>query len=160
MIGPDEFRRALGHFATGVTVVTTRESDGSFVGLTASAVASVSLEPPLVLVCVDHKAQCYPAFQDSGRFAISILGADQQDVSTRFASREPDKFDGISYTLGRLGLPLMDGAVAQLECTTVHAYPGGDHTIFVGRVEDATVAGGDPLLYFRGRYRRLPGDHR
>ncbi len=160
MIGPDEFRRALGHFATGVTVVTTREIDGSFVGLTASAVASVSLDPPLVLVCVDQKAQCYQALLEGEAFAISVLGADHEDLSRRFATRGLEKFEGVPYTVGRLGLPLLDGALAHVECTTLHRYPGGDHTIFVGRVEHATVTGGNPLLYFQGRYRRLSGDHR
>lgn len=160
MIGPDEFRRALGHFATGVTVVTTREIDGSFVGLTASAVASVSLDPPLVLVCVDQKAQCYQALLDADGFAISVLGASHEDLSRRFASRGLDKFEGVRYTLGRLGLPLLEGALAHIECSTLHRYAGGDHTILVGRVEKATVSGGEPLLYFQGRYRRLSGDHR
>ena len=157
MLAPDDFRRVLSQFATGVTILTTTDGDGRPTGLTASAFCSVSLDPPLVLVCVDHKSQSYPALRDSQRFAVNVLTTEQEAASRRFASTRLDKFDAVAFTLGELGVPLIDGALAQLECVTVSAYVEGDHTIFVGRVERARVGAGEPLLYFRGRYERLPG---
>lgn len=157
VIAPAEFRRVLGHFATGVTVVTTCDGDARPTGLTASAFTSVSLDPPLILVCVDHKSQTYPWLQERGLFAINVLTSDQELLSRKFASTRLDKFDGVPFRLSPLGLPLIDGALAHLECTTLHTYPAGDHTIFVGRVEEAAAGPGEPLLYYRGQYDRLPG---
>ena len=161
MLGPDEFRRALGHFATGVTIVTTWDDDSRPTGLTASAMSSVSLDPPLVLVCVSHKSQSYPSFKVGRRFAVNVLAAEQEALARRFASSSlsgAEKFDGVAYHTSPLGLPVIDLALAEFECTVVHAYPGGDHTIFVGQVE-ALDAHGDqgrePLLYYRGRFGRL-----
>ncbi|TMQ22035.1 MAG: flavin reductase family protein [Candidatus Rokuibacteriota bacterium] len=155
MVGSDDFRRVLSHFTTGVTIVTTCDGDGRPTGLTASAFCSVSLDPPLVLVCVDHKSQSYPALRERGCFAINILHAEQEVISRRFASTRLDKFDGVPHTLSELGLPLVDGAIARLECTTVSMHVEGDHTIFVGRVERADAPSGEPLLYFKGKYERL-----
>jgi flavin reductase (DIM6/NTAB) family NADH-FMN oxidoreductase RutF len=152
-----DFRQILGHFATGVTVVTTSDGDGRPTGLTASAFSSVSLEPPLVLVCIAHKAQSYPALLERGRFAVNILRADQEHLSRRFASTRLDKFDTVAHRLGDLGLPLLDGALAHLECTTVNRHVEGDHTVFVGRVERAAAGAGEPLLYYRGHYDTLRG---
>ena len=157
VISADEFRQALGHFATGVTIVTTSDGDGRPTGLTASAFTSVSLDPPLVLVCVDHKSQSYPALRERGRFAVNILHRGQQAVSRRFASTRLDKFDGVVFRMSALNLPLIDDALAQLECITVHTHVEGDHTIFVGRVERAHVGAGEPLVYYRGQYDRLAG---
>jgi flavin reductase (DIM6/NTAB) family NADH-FMN oxidoreductase RutF len=155
VVGADDFRHVCGHFATGVTIITTRESDGRPTGLTASAFTSVSLDPPLVLVCVSHKSQSFPALRDGGTFAVNILRDSEEAVSRRFATTRLDKFDGVPYTVSPLGLPLLDDALAHVECVTVSAYPEGDHTIFVGRVERARAESGDPLLYFRGQYQRL-----
>jgi flavin reductase (DIM6/NTAB) family NADH-FMN oxidoreductase RutF len=155
VIAVDDFRRVLGHFATGVTVLTTCDADARPTGLTASAFSSVSLDPPLVLICVDHKSQSYPALKDRRCFAVNVLSADQQAVSRRFASTRLDKFDEVPHTISDLGLPLIQGAIAQLECTTVSVHVEGDHTIFVGRVERARAEAGEPLLYFRGQYDRL-----
>jgi flavin reductase (DIM6/NTAB) family NADH-FMN oxidoreductase RutF len=155
VIAADDFRRVLGHFATGVTVVTTCDADKRPTGLTASAFSSVSLDPPLVLICVDHKSQSYPALKERRCFAINILGADQQAISRRCASSRLDKFDEVPHAISDLGLPLVEGALAHLECTTVSMHVEGDHTIFVGRVERARVGAGEPLLYFRGQYDRL-----
>jgi 3-hydroxy-9,10-secoandrosta-1,3,5(10)-triene-9,17-dione monooxygenase reductase component len=161
VLGPDDFRRALGHFATGVTIVTTWDDDSRPTGLTASAMSSVSLDPPLVLVCVSHKSQTYPSFKVGRRFAVNVLAAEQESLARRFASSSlsgAEKFDGVAYHTSPLGLPVIDLALAEFECTVVHAYPGGDHTIFVGQVE-ALDAHGDqgrePLLYYRGRFGRL-----
>ena len=154
-IGPEEFRRVLGHFASGVTVVTTWDADGRPTGLTASAFTSVSLTPPLVLICVDHQAQSYEALRAHGRFAVNILSADQDPLSRHFATTRPNKFAHIPFQKGARGLPLLPATLAHLECRTVYTYPGGDHTIFVGEVEAAAVGEGEPLLYYRGGYNRL-----
>ena len=157
MIGADDFRKVLSHFGSGVTIVTTSDADKRPTGLTCSSFASVSLDPPLILVCVDHKAQSFPALRESGRFAVNILSSGQEAVSRRFAtSKIIDKFDGVAHTITDLGLPLLHEALAHLECTTVNTHVEGDHTIFVGRVERISVPGGEPLLYFRGKYERLP----
>jgi 4-nitrophenol 2-monooxygenase / 4-nitrocatechol 4-monooxygenase, reductase component len=155
VIAADDFRRVLGHFATGVTILTTCDADARPTGLTASAFSSVSLDPPLVLICVDHKSQSYPSLRDRGCFAVNILSVDQQAISRRCASSRLDKFDEVPHRISDLGLPLIEGAIAQLECTTVSTHVEGDHTIFVGRVERASVGAGEPLLYFRGQYDRL-----
>lgn len=155
VVGADDFRRVCGHFATGVTIISTCDADGRPTGLTASAFTSVSLDPPLVLVCVSHKSQSFPALRDGGKFAVNVLRDSGEEVSRRFATTRLDKFDGVPYTLSPLGLPLLDDALAHVECVTVSAYPEGDHTIFVGRVERARAGSGDPLLYFRGQYQRL-----
>ncbi len=161
MIGPDEFRRALGHFATGVTVVTTWDDEAHPTGLTASAVSSVSLDPPLILVCVSHNAHCYPAFRAGGKLAVNILASDQEAVARRFASSSltgVQKFEAVDYHPGALGLPILKDSLAEFECTIVHSYPGGDHTIFVAQVEAADARGDvgrEPLLYYRGRFDRL-----
>ena len=157
MISPDDFRQVLSHFASGVTIVTTCDSEWRPTGLTASAFCSVSLDPPLILICVDHKSQSFPHLRESGRFAINILHQGHEQLSRRFASTRLDKFDGVAFALGTLGVPLIDAALAFLECRTVSAHVEGDHTIFVGRVESVGVGEGDPLLYFRGRYHQLPG---
>ena len=157
MIGPDDFRRLLGHFATGVTIVTTSDPDGRPAGLTVSAFASLSLDPPLVLVCVDHKAQSYPALKDNRGFAVNVLATEHEALSRRFASTRLDKFDGVAYRMSPLGLPLLGGALAHIECVTVNRHVEGDHTIFVGRVEAGAVADGEPLLYHRGKYKRFEG---
>ncbi len=154
-----EFRAALRHFPAGVTVVTTRDGDGRPCGLTASAFAAVSLHPPLVLVCIDHAATAYHAFRECGWFAVNMLGKSQEHFSRRFATTRADKFAGIAYREGReQQLPILEDVVAALECRVVHQYPGGDHTIFVGRVEGVSIGGGPPLLYFRGGYHHLESD--
>jgi len=168
VLGADDFRRVLGHFASGVTIVTARDGAGRPAGLTASAFTSVSLNPPLVLVCVAHNAQSYEILQGADRFAINILEVGQEALSNRFATKSStaaEKFEGVAHKEGALGLPLLTDALAHLECSTAHAYPGGDHTIFVGQVEAASSRadeGPEPLLYYRGRYNRLrtPGGPR
>jgi len=155
-VSGDEFRRALSQFASGVTIVTTRDAAGQPLGLTVSAFCSVSLEPPLVLVCVDKKASSYSGFLESRAFVVNILAEDQQELSRRFATKDLKKFEGVLYRAGIEGIPVLEGAVANLECRLVHAYEGGDHTIFVGGVEKTSVREDVlPLLYFRGSYRRL-----
>lgn len=151
-----EFRRVMGHFATGVTVVTTHDGDGKLSGLTANAVASVSLEPPMILVCVDKTSDSYPMFGASNCFAVNILSNEQETLSRRFAKSGGDKFTGIGFRLGVTGAPLLSDTIAHLECTIRHAFDAGDHTIYVGEAVDVGVSSEeDPLLYFRGGYRNL-----
>jgi len=161
VIDPNDFRHVLGHFATGVTIISTCDADGRPTGLTASAFSSVSLDPPLILVCVDHKSQSYPALRDQGRFAVNVLGHDQEHVSRRFATTRLDKFDEIPHRISELGLPLVEGALAQLECGLAAAHPAGDHTIYVGHVLSVSAHPGRPLVYHAGAYHPVgPGRKR
>jgi flavin reductase (DIM6/NTAB) family NADH-FMN oxidoreductase RutF len=155
---PTEFRTALRCFAAGVTIVTTRDRQGRPQGLTASAFTSVSLDPPLVLVCVDHSATAHPDFRTRGWFAVNVLRREQEALSRRFALSGEDKFQGVPWHDGEAGLPLLDGALATLECRIVEAHEAGDHTIFIGQVETASVVGGRPLVYFHGAYHSLTAD--
>ena len=150
-----EFRRALGHFASGVAVVTSKFEDGQIAGVTVTAFSSLSLEPPLVLICIDKRARMHDRLQPGGNFAVNILSQDQEFVSRRFASSEPDPFREIGYREGTTGAPLIHGALGTLECRIVEGLPGGDHTIVVGEVEATHVAEGKPLVYFRGGYNQL-----
>jgi len=151
----EHFRRVMGQFATGVTVVTTRLGDEVH-GLTANAVCSVSLEPLLVLVCVDHAADTHALLEESGVFAVNILSHDQEDLSRLFAGPTEEKagrLEALGYRTAVTGAPIIDGCLAYLDCRVVAAYPGGDHTIFVGQVEEAEIGeDASPLLFFRGHY--------
>jgi 3-hydroxy-9,10-secoandrosta-1,3,5(10)-triene-9,17-dione monooxygenase reductase component len=154
-VDDDSFRRALSQFATGVTVVLTRDAAGAPAGLTVNAFSSVSLDPPLVLVCVDVRSDAHDPLAQSGTFGVSVLSETQEDVSRRFAWRGPEKFEGFVLEHGKTGALLVPGAVAHLECAVVGAHRGGDHTIYVGEVRVIRVAGGRPLVYHGGGYRRL-----
>ncbi len=151
------FRRALGQFPSGVTVVTTRDASGALRGLTVSSFCSLSLHPPLVLVCIDHRADANGAMRESGLFAVSVLAEDQVEVSRRFASSGRDKFAGFAFTEGRLRLPLVPGAIAHLQCRVRSFHEEGDHTVWVGEVLVLATHPGRPLLYHRGGYHRLGG---
>src|SRR5262245_41852324 len=153
MFDAKELRRVMGHFATGVTIITTRDSAGNFYGLTANALTSVSLAPPLLLICIDRKAETFAHFYDSRAFVVNILSEDQQALSTRFAKSGGDKFTGVAYALGRLGLPVLEGGLGHIECRIIDTHDAGDHVIHVGEVEHAIVHGGRPLLFFQGQYR-------
>jgi flavin reductase (DIM6/NTAB) family NADH-FMN oxidoreductase RutF len=152
------FRLVLSQFATGVTVVLTRDAAGAPAGLTVSAFTSVSLDPPLALVCVSRRSDAHDAFRESGIFGVSVLGAEQEEVSRRFAWRGPEKFDGFVLEHGETGALLVPGAVAHLECAVVAAHPAGDHTIYVGEIRVLRASPGPPLLYHRGSYRRVEGE--
>lgn len=151
-----ELRHIMGHFATGVTVVTTKDAAGSPFGLTANAFASLSLDPPLVLVCVDKAAQCYSCFAGSGHFAVNVLSDEQEEISRRFATKGVSKFDGIGWRASAHGIALIEGAIGHIECKIVYSYEGGDHTIYVGEVLSAVSGEGRPLLFYKGKYHRLP----
>ena len=154
-IEKNELRRVMGHFATGVTVITSIRSSGEMHGLTANAFTSVSLIPPLLLVCIDKKAESYPCFDESKVFTVNVLAADQEALSRRFAVTGGDKFEGVSYKVGANGAPILDGALAFLECKVTQKIDGGDHTIYIGEIEQAETKEGKPLLFFRGGYREL-----
>lgn len=159
-IDKQEFRRVLGHFAAGVSIVTTIGEDGAPYGLTATAFTSVSLDPPLVLVCVDKGAESHPHFHASRVFAVNFLTVGHQELSSRFAVSGGDKFSGVPTRRGTTGSPLLSEALGYLECRTVNVVDAGDHTIFIGQVEAADARAGEPLLYFRGAYRELRRDSR
>jgi len=148
------FKSALGRWATGVTVVTTRDAAGAPVGITASSFASLSLEPPLVLFCLGLDSTGCEAFVAAPGFTVHLLAAQQEPLSARFAARGGDKFAGLEHRAGHWG-PLLPGCLAALECRTHAQLPGGDHIVMVGAVERVTVADGEPLLYFQGNYRRF-----
>lgn len=154
-ITQEEFRAALGRFASGVTVVTTRDAKGELHGITVSAFCSVSLEPPMVLICIEKTAGSHPALEESAVFVVNVLREGEAEVSELFASSRPEKFDLIKWTEGIEGVPVLDDALATLECRVKFSYHGGDHSIFVGDVENVTVADGKPLAYFRGQYGRF-----
>jgi len=148
-----EFRAALGMFATGVTVVTARGSDGAPIGLTANSFNSVSLTPPLVLWSLSRLAGTMPAFRAGSHYAINILAADQRALAERFAGRAQDRFRGVVFQDGSAGAPLLDGVAAVFECFNRSRYDEGDHVIFVGEVERCSHrAGAQPLIFHGGRY--------
>jgi flavin reductase (DIM6/NTAB) family NADH-FMN oxidoreductase RutF len=151
----NELRRVMGHFATGVTIVTTHDGSGRCYGLTANAVCSLSLSPPLLLICVDKGAESYPAFERSRTFVVNILAESQQEISRRFAVSGGEKFTGVPYRTGSTGAPILENSLAYVECRVVAAHDGGDHTIYIGEVESCDAVGGTPLLFFRGRYHHL-----
>ncbi len=159
MVGAAAFRHALGQFASGVAVVTTADAEGDGAGLTVSAFAAVSLEPPLVLVCVGNAADAAAVLGHSGVFAASILAEGQEEWSRRFAEAgDAGRIATRGLPRGQLGCPLVPGAVAHIECRVVGQYPSGDHSVFVGEVAHVTVDGGRPLLHHHGLYRRLDDD--
>jgi flavin reductase (DIM6/NTAB) family NADH-FMN oxidoreductase RutF len=157
MFDPTQLRRVMGQFATGVTIITTCDSAGGCYGLTANAVTSLSLDPPLLLICIDRKAETFAHFYDSKAFVVNILAEDQEALSSRFAKSGGDKFTGVACRRGRLGAPILEGGLGHIECRIVDTYEGGDHVIHVGEVEHAELREERPLLFFQGRYRRLGG---
>lgn len=152
-----ELRRVMGHFVTGVAVVATRVlGRDEPCGLTVNSLASVSLDPPLVLMCVDRQADSHDCILKAGCFSINVLAADQEDLSRRFASWDLDeKFQGVAYRTGETGAPILEESLAWLDCRVWASYPGGDHTIFVGEVVAADAVDGVPLVFYRGGYGRF-----
>ena len=145
-------RTALGQFATGITVVTTRASTGGFVGLTVNSFSALSLQPPLVLWSLRCTSPSLPVFQDAERFVVNVLAEAQVEVSRRFASALPDKFDGVAHAESTTGLPLLHGAAAWFECRTVSQQLAGDHCLFIAEVERFTASELAPLLFHAGGY--------
>ncbi len=151
----EEFRTALSRFASGVTIVTTKDASGVLHGITVSAFCSVSLEPPLILICIEKITGSHYAFEESNVFVVNILREGQDNLSEHFASQFPNKFDDIEYSLNTEGIPVLEGALVNLECRLSFAHNGGDHSIFVGEVEKVTVREGMPLIHFQSEYREL-----
>ncbi|MFL5463789.1 MAG: flavin reductase family protein [Gemmatimonadaceae bacterium] len=154
-VSPDEFRAVLGRFPSGVTVVTTRGSDGVDQGMTVSAFCSVSLEPPLVLICIEKTASSHDALTTAPGFVVNVLSARQEQLARRFAILEIDRFAGIGFTRSQSGYAILDDVLAVIECRRVSISAGGDHTIILGEVEASRAESGTPLLYYRGGYAQL-----
>ncbi|MGH9512350.1 MAG: flavin reductase family protein [Terriglobales bacterium] len=158
MINQQDFRRALGCFGTGVTIISV-ESDGQIHGMTANAFCSVSLNPPLILVCVDHQARTHAHLHARKRFGVNILSEDQREISEYYALPIPDHANaehvGARFDRTARGTPFLHGALAYLECRLTSSQEAGDHTIFIAEVEDLLIREGKPLLYFLGQYRSL-----
>ncbi|MGE0725283.1 MAG: flavin reductase family protein [Alphaproteobacteria bacterium] len=154
----DRFRDVMGCFATGVAVVTTRDGAGAPVGVTISSFASLSLDPPLVLFCLEWSADCWPAFAAADHFTVNFLAADQAGLSVRFSSLAPDRWSGVAHRPGAAGGPVIVGALGWVACRKEAVHSGGDHAIVVGRVEDLDRdPDRQPLLHFRGRYGAFAG---
>jgi flavin reductase (DIM6/NTAB) family NADH-FMN oxidoreductase RutF len=158
-ISEKNFREALGHFVTGVTVVTVELAPGQVHGMTANSFTSVSLHPPLVLVCVDHRARLLSLLKEKRHFGVSVLKQGQEAWSEYFAkgvlNAEAEERLGVRYRWIRQGVPVVDGTLAQLACTIVASHLSGDHTIFVAEVDAAEAHTGEPLLFFRGAYHQV-----
>lgn len=154
MIDPDTFRSVLGRFASGVTVVTAIGPRGEC-GITVSSFCSLSLSPPMVLLCVDHTASMYATLLSAAYFGVNVLAADQEPLARRFSDPDVDRFDGVGFEPGATGVPIISDVLASLECRKADTFPGGDHTIFTGLVEAARFGEGEPLLYYRGGYAGL-----
>lgn len=151
----EAFREACARYATGVTVATVIGTDGRPQGLTANSFSSVSWNPPLVLICVDHRATVHEHFYASDSFAINVLGESQRELSVRFASPGAERFRDLPWTKGITGAPLIEGALAHLDCRTTHRHVAGDHTIFVGEVVQAVARDDRPLVYYYRNYRSI-----
>lgn len=151
----DQFRDFLSRFASGVTVVTTRDGDGEPWGFTASSFASLSADPQYILVCLARSAECFDAFDDCEEFVVNILSTSQEDTAMVFATRGSDKF-GTTETIDTLnGTPIISGSLATLTCTRAHTLDGGDHVILIGEAKAATVGDGDPMLYYNRGFRSI-----
>jgi flavin reductase (DIM6/NTAB) family NADH-FMN oxidoreductase RutF len=152
--GTDAFKRALAHLVGGVVIVTTRDAAGEPRGMTATAVCSVSLDPPLVMACMDRASNTHAALEESGVFALNILPEAARGLAQRFASSSGEKFEGVLVQTGDTGAPLLSVALAHCDCEVERSVVAGDHTIFIGRVvsADSRPGGSGPLVYFRGRY--------
>jgi flavin reductase (DIM6/NTAB) family NADH-FMN oxidoreductase RutF len=155
MIDRDLFRAVLGRFASGITVITARDAQGTPHGMTVSAFSSLSLDPPLVLVCVGNDATMAPVMAAADSFAVNVLSDVQEALSRRFAGKVDDRFAGVGYREGELGDPVLDDVLASLQCRVVARHPAGDHVIVVGRVEHGAARDAKPLLYYRGGYAQL-----
>jgi flavin reductase (DIM6/NTAB) family NADH-FMN oxidoreductase RutF len=153
-LAPEQLRRAMGCFATGITVVTTQAADGKLEGVTANSFSTVSLDPPLVLWSLARSARSFAQFAGAPHFAVNVLGAGQVGLSRHFSVARADKLTGIEHHLGHGGCPVLTGVLAHFECVRESMIDGGDHLIFIGRVLRASFREGEPLIYSGGRYHR------
>lgn len=152
---PELFKLAAGHWASGVAIITAADPSGQLVGLTMSAVTSLSLDPMQFLIAVDKRSASLPAIRDSGLFCINFLSAGQRDVAMRFAGKSANKFEGVEHRFLANGLPVIDGNLVTLGCRVAQILHGGDHDIVIGDVEHVDVQGGEPMVHFRGSFRAL-----
>ena len=152
---PHEFRRACAHFATGVCVLTACNREGVPHGLTVNSFSSVSLDPALVMVAIDHSSTQLPGFDDTEYFAVNILTEKQRALSVYFATREPGRFDGIAWTAGKTGAPVLEDTLSVIECRMVRRFDAGDHRILVGEAVATSVREARPLVYYKSGYTRL-----
>ena len=151
----NDFKLAMGRFPSGVTIVTTIGSEGKKCGFTASAFSSLSLDPPLILVCLANSADCYNSFNACDKFAINIIGKEQEELAFKFASKGVEKFDGNEFKEGENGLPILPDSVVSLECDAKDTYPAGDHAILVGEVKHIHLNNGIPSVWYEGKFRNL-----
>ena len=151
----EQFRRASGRFATGITIATVRDAQGTPHGLTVNSFASVSLDPPLVSICLGHAVSLIEIFRAASYFGINVLAENQRPLSERFARKGQDRFEGIDWEPGANGVPLIAGVLAAMECRTVERIRAGDHDIFLAQMVTARVVEGKPLVHFASAYRRL-----
>ncbi|HWB87320.1 MAG TPA: flavin reductase family protein [Bryobacteraceae bacterium] len=154
----EEFRRACGRFATGVAVASVIDREGTPHGLTVSSFTSVSLQPPLILICLGHEVTIIDLFRSATHFGINVLREEQAVLSERFALKGHDRFDGLEWQRGATGVPLLNGVLATIECTIEQTHTAGDHDIFVGEVMHMQAAEGRPLIHYASQYRRLALD--
>ncbi len=155
MIDRDLFRAVLGRFASGITVITACDAHGQPHGMTVSAFSSMSLDPPLILICIGNDATMAPVLAAADSFAVNVLTDSQESLSRRFSGKMDDRFAGIGYSDGKTGVPLLDDVLASIECRIVARHAAGDHEIVIGQVEQAKASEGRPLLYYRGGYATL-----
>ena len=158
MVDPLSFRRACSRFATGITIATVLGSDGMPHGFTANSFTSVSVDPPMVLLCIDRRANVLPYFQAAPQFGINVLSAEQKELSMRFATRGQDRFEGVAWRTGAGPSPILEGALAQFECVTRQVWEAGDHLVFLGEVVAVQYDDGAPLLYYASAYREVMGE--
>ncbi|HMJ16998.1 MAG TPA: flavin reductase family protein [Gemmatimonadaceae bacterium] len=154
-VSPDEFRSVLGRFPSGVTVVTAKAADGSDQGMTVSAFCSVSLEPPLVLICIEKTASVYEALTSAPGFVVNILSAKQEQIARRFSIVDIDRFEGVGFSRTQNGIAVLDDVLGVIECRKFALHDAGDHTIIVAEVEATRAENGSPLMYYRGGYAQL-----
>lgn len=152
---PRDFRRCCGQFATGVAVACVMGLDGAPHGLTVNSFTSVSLNPPLILICLGHDSAILDLFRQQARFGLSFLRAEQRDLSNQFATRGRDRFQGVDWHTGPSGVPLLNASLADMECAVEQTVTAGDHDILIARVESSVIHGGLPLLYFNSAYAAL-----
>jgi flavin reductase (DIM6/NTAB) family NADH-FMN oxidoreductase RutF len=149
------FRAVLGRFSSGVTVVTTRDKRKRDQGMTVSAFCSVSLDPALVLICIEHSSSLYPSLDKATHFTVNILSESQEAIARRFAERGANRFEGLGYSRGQNGMAVLDDVLGYVECEVVARHEAGDHDVIVGEVDAAVANEGKPLLYYRGGYAQL-----
>ncbi|PXY33257.1 flavin reductase [Prauserella sp. PE36] len=149
------FKEAMASFPSGVTIVTTADDEGRWWGFTATSFCSVSMDPPLVLVCLSRSARCHPAFQRASHWLVHVIDPADAALALRFASKGADKFADAGFTVDERGLPALDRACVRLDCATHARHPGGDHTILVGEVERAHLRPATPAVYYRRDFRSL-----